>query len=311
MTGTNDIPAARRTGYRLLGRAFDYLLHMRPAEWPIMAAHTALGYVLAAGAADVAAGERLVPALAGLGLWVICLNGGTLAINSAFDRDEGDIAYLRNPPPPPRGLFAFGLTMMLAGQVAALGLGVPFAVVYACCLVLSVLYSVPPVRLKAVAGADWIINVVGFGALTPLAGWLATGLPLRTPETVAMLAFGPLFGALYPLTQLYQLDEDRRRGDRTFAVRLGPQRSVAIAIGCVLAAFALFGLAGWAAGWNRSPDRWRCGVVAAAAVPWLVLLVRWYRRADALTPVAQQRGMYLALGAWALTDIAVVAAWWE
>ena len=40
----------RRWGYRLLpGDLFSYLLHMRPAEWPIMAGHTLLGYVLAVG----------------------------------------------------------------------------------------------------------------------------------------------------------------------------------------------------------------------------------------------------------------------
>ena len=32
----------RTLGYRVLGPAFDYLLHLRPAEWPVIAAHTAL-----------------------------------------------------------------------------------------------------------------------------------------------------------------------------------------------------------------------------------------------------------------------------
>ena len=40
----------RRIGYRLFpGTGFDYLLHMRPREWPIMIAHTSLGYFLAPG----------------------------------------------------------------------------------------------------------------------------------------------------------------------------------------------------------------------------------------------------------------------
>ena len=40
----------RRIGYRLIpGNGFDYLLHMRPREWPIMIAHTSLGYFLARG----------------------------------------------------------------------------------------------------------------------------------------------------------------------------------------------------------------------------------------------------------------------
>ena len=310
MTGGGSVPPVRRAGYRLLGPSFDYLLHMRPAEWPIMAAHTALGYFLAVGLEGTRQGVRAAPALIGLGLWVICLNGGTLAINSAFDRDEGDIAYLRSPPPPPRGLFAFGAGVMCAGQLGAVLLGTPFAIVYAVCFLLSVLYSVPPVRLKAVAGADWAINVVGFGAMTPLAGWLATGLPLRAPETIAMLAFAPLFGALYPLTQLYQLEEDRRRGDRTFAVRVGPRRSIAVAIACVVAAFVLFAGAGAVGEWRAHGEVWRWGILASALVPWLLLLTAWYRRAERLAPAAQQTGMYLALGAWALTDIAVVAAWW-
>ena len=37
--------AWRRAGYRLLpGEQFSYLLHLRPAEWPIMAAHTLLAF---------------------------------------------------------------------------------------------------------------------------------------------------------------------------------------------------------------------------------------------------------------------------
>src|SRR6476620_3135250 len=52
----------RRLGYRVVGGRLDYLLHLRPAEWPIMAAHTALGYVLAVGLAGVARGVALAPA---------------------------------------------------------------------------------------------------------------------------------------------------------------------------------------------------------------------------------------------------------
>src|SRR6266487_4125522 len=52
--------AWRRWGYFLLpGDAFSYLLHLRPAEWPIMAAHTALGYLLAVGLEGAGSGERL------------------------------------------------------------------------------------------------------------------------------------------------------------------------------------------------------------------------------------------------------------
>ena len=35
----------------------------------------------------------------------------------------------------------------------------------------------------------------------------------------------------------------------------------------------------------------------------------WRRTAASRTPAAHQRGMYLALGAWAATDAAVLLAW--
>ena len=50
MTDARTLNAWRRWGYRLLpGDLYSYILHLRPAEWPIMAGHTLLGYVLAVG----------------------------------------------------------------------------------------------------------------------------------------------------------------------------------------------------------------------------------------------------------------------
>ncbi|HUF34377.1 MAG TPA: UbiA family prenyltransferase, partial [Gemmatimonadales bacterium] len=227
---------------------------------------------------------------------------------SAYDRDEGDVAYLRNPPPPPAGLAGVSLGLMAAGQLLALLLPGRFAAAYAVCLVLSVLYSVPPVRLKAVAGADWVINMWGFGTLTPFAGHAATGLPLDGPRLLVLLAFCPLFAALYPLTQLYQIEEDARRGDRTLAVVLGVERSLDVAIGSALLGFALFGLAGLT-GWGPGEGPWRWGLLAAALAAWAAVLLPWRAGRRRFSAADHQRGMYRALGAWALTDLVVLLAW--
>jgi lycopene elongase/hydratase (dihydrobisanhydrobacterioruberin-forming) len=302
--------AFRQAGYRTLGPRFDYLLHTRPAEWPIMAAHTALGYVLAVGLAGVAVGESLGQAGLGLVLWVVCLNGGTLAINSAFDKDEGDIGYLRQPPPVPPQLFAFGMGLMIAGGALSLLLPRGFLVAYAACFLMSVVYSVPPFRFKAVAGADWVINMVGFGALTPYAGWALTGRPLDRPALLVFAAFAPLFASLYPLTQIYQFEEDRRRGDRTLALMLGERASLLLSVLATLAAFVLFVLAGMGRGWLAlAPGGgWRGGLLAVAFLAWMAVLVPWLARCRRMTPDQHQRGMYAALGSWAVTDIAVALA---
>ena len=297
----------RRAGYRLLGPRFDYLLHTRPAEWPIMAAHTALGYVLAVGFAGAAAGESLGQGVLGLVLWVVFLNGGTLAINSAFDKDEGDIGYLRQPPPVPSHLFAFGMGLLVTGGALSLLLPPAFTLAYGICFVLSVLYSVPPFRFKAMAGVDWLINMVGFGTLTPYAGWALTGRALDRPALLVFVAFAPLFAALYPLTQIYQFEEDRRRGDRTLALMLGERTSLLLAVVAAVLAFILFSLAGLGRGWLMvAPGGgWRGGLLVVAFGAWMAVLLPWFVRCRTMTPAQHQRGMYAALGAWAITDIAV------
>ena len=293
---------ARRIGYRLLpGEGFSYILHLRPREWPIMAAHTAVGILLATGWSATAIREHREAAAAALVLWVIALNGGTLAVNSAFDDDDGDIGYLEAPPKPPRHLAAFSIGLMAVGQGLALFLPPLFAIAYAVCFAMSILYSVPPFRWKAVAGADWIINMWGFGTFTPLAGWAATGRPLEPWAVLVFLGFCPLFAGFYPLTQFYQFEEDRRRGDRTLALVLGIRRSLLVSIGCVGLAFLLFGAAFVHA---PAPRAWPALLLAAAG--WLLVLVPWLRRHESMTPEEHQRGMYAALRAWAVTDIAVL-----
>jgi 4-hydroxybenzoate polyprenyltransferase len=305
VTDARSTNAWRRSGYRLLpGDLFSYILHLRPAEWPIMAAHTAFGYVLAVGWSGVGRGMWLGEALTALGIWVVFLNGGTLAINSVFDRDEGDIGYLNAPPPLPRYLLHFSVALLAGGQLLAFLLPTGFRIAYAICFALSILYSVPPFRFKAVAGVDWVINMWGFGTLTPYAAWAATGRPLDLGHALVLLAFCPLFAALYPLTQLYQFDEDRRRGDRTLALILGMRTSLIVAIACVVLAFGLFG-------WAAALLRLRAWALVVPLAAWAVVLLPWLARYASWAPAEHQRGMYRALSAWAITDIVVllVFAW--
>jgi 4-hydroxybenzoate polyprenyltransferase len=264
-----------------------------------MAGHTLLGYVLAVGWRGLAAGQSLGAALLALFIWVVCLNGGTLAINSVFDKDEGEIGYLNAPPPLPRHLLGFSVFLLCAGQVLAFALPWGFRVAYAICFAMSVAYSVPPLRFKAVAGVDWVINMWGFGTLTPYAAWAATGRALDLGHAMIFLSFCALFAGLYPLTQIYQLEEDARRGDRTLALMFGLDSSLWLATGSVVLAFG--GLS-WASDILRRP----AGLIFVALVAWLVVLVPWIRARNVWTPPQHQRGMYWALGAWAVTDVAVL-----
>lgn len=295
---SSDFPI-RTFFQRLLGpRVLPYLLHLRPMEWPIMTSHFLLGTLLAWGWPQTAR-----PALLGWLVFVALMNGGTLAINSAFDQDEGDIGYLKAPPKPPRHLLAFSSTLLIASVVLGFLLPLPFALLNLACVVMSVLYSVPPVRLKARAGWDLLINCLGFGLFTPLAGWALTGRPFTPAILMVSLGFAFLFATLYPMTQIYQVAEDRRRGDRTLVIRVGVGRSLALALVAALAAHLLFAAGVLAMGRNPLP-------LALSLLAWLAVLLPWMARWRTWTDRRHEAGMYWGLAAWAVTDLSILVLLW-
>ncbi|MBK8571359.1 MAG: UbiA prenyltransferase family protein [Holophagaceae bacterium] len=278
--------------------AMPYLLHLRPLEWPIMSAHFLLGTLLAAGWTLSAS-----PTLLGWFVFVALMNGGTLAINSAFDQDEGDIGYLKSPPKPPRHLAVFASWLLGASALLGFLLPLPFALINLGCVVMSVLYSVPPPRLKARAGWDLLINCVGFGLLTPLAGWALTGRPFTRPILLASLGFAFLFATLYPMTQIYQVAEDSRRGDRTLVIQVGIGRSLALALLAALLAHGFF-LAGILT-LGGDPQ-----FLIPSLVGWSAVLLPWLRGWRTWTDRQHEAGMYWGLAAWATTDLSLLALLW-
>lgn len=171
------------------------------------------------------------------------LYGGATAFNSYYDRDEGPIGGLERPPPVVAELLPFSLAVKAVGAILATLVNPSFLLTYAAWVVFSFGYSHPLVRLKARPIAALLSVGLFQGAVAFLGGWAAARGELAT-------AFGPtgLLGALaatlmivgfYPLTHLYQIEEDRARGDRTLAVAWGPSACFR----CALLSQAIGGLA--------------------------------------------------------------------
>jgi 4-hydroxybenzoate polyprenyltransferase len=278
-----------------------YVLHLRLPGALIVITQLSVGFLLANGINLT--GDTLSRwALAALS-WAVLGSGGTLALNSAFDKDKGDIAFLHDPPEPPRRLALFALAVMTMGLAIAFFISVRYAVAYVICFVLSFLYSVPPFRMKRWAGVDMMIGSIGYGAMTVYAGWAAVDRPLVPPILNVTIAAFCLLAAWYPPTQFYQMEEDRRRGDRNLSLVIGKRNGLILASVGMLAGFAFLGVEIALRYWGL-----RAIGVGLAFLLWAAVLVHWWscwREADVLY---ERTGMYRLVWAFAVTQAGILVA---
>jgi 1,4-dihydroxy-2-naphthoate octaprenyltransferase len=209
----------------------------------------------------------------------VLLYGGTTAYNAWYDQDEGPVTGLRRPPRAERACLVGGLVFMLVGAALAFTVSSTFALIYIAIMLLSIAYSHPRIRFKN--GAATSLGIVAFGqGVLGFAAGAAAAVPRGMPSASRELLLGGaaatlLVTGLYPLTQVFQIDADRVRGDRTFAVRFGPRAVFATTFGCfALALVAVLPAA------NAVFTRAEVVFLGVALAVLLVVLVLWSRRYD-------------------------------
>jgi 4-hydroxybenzoate polyprenyltransferase len=197
----------------------------------------------------LAGGGLTWPVALGFISFHVFLYSGATAFNSYYDRDEGPIGGLEHPPPVVPALLPLSLAMKAVGLVLAALVNAWFCAIYIAFALLSFAYSHPRVRLKGKPFGSMLTVGIGQGVLAFLGGWAAT-----RGEIASAMSFEGLHGAaaatllilaLYPLTQLHQVEEDRQRGDRTVAIAWGA-RSCFVAALCLqlLGGASMFVVAG-------------------------------------------------------------------
>jgi 4-hydroxybenzoate polyprenyltransferase len=159
--------------------------------------------------------------------------------NSFYDKDEDSIGGLKTPPKVTPELLHLVWLFDALALVGSLLLGWPFAVLVVIYLLVSKAYSYEGIRLKKYPLLSTAVVVVFQGAFTFLltqvgVGAAATQLFEKTNLLLALVSTLFLCGS-YPLTQIYQHQEDARRGDRTLSLRLGIRGTFVFAAGGLLA----------------------------------------------------------------------------
>lgn len=146
--------------------------------------------------------------------------------NSYFDKDEGSIGGLEKPPKVSTELYYVALLLDALAIFLGLLISWQFALMLLVYGLVSKAYSHPSIRLKKYAIGSWLIAGFFQGFFTFLMSYMGVhdvglGQALR-PEVLlpAALSTLMLWGS-YPMTQIYQHEEDAKRGDYTLSYRLG------------------------------------------------------------------------------------------
>ncbi|MBS1545716.1 MAG: UbiA prenyltransferase family protein [Bacteroidetes bacterium] len=147
--------------------------------------------------------------------------------NSYFDKDTGSIGGLKNPPPVRRGLYWAALLLDVAAIILGwIQISWRFALMLLIYGLVSKAYSHPSIRLKKLAWTGWLVTGFFQGAFTFAMCYIGINdfdmlnlmkLKVMVPAMLTSL----MLWANYPMTQVYQHDEDRLHGDNTLSMVLG------------------------------------------------------------------------------------------
>lgn len=146
--------------------------------------------------------------------------------NSYFDKDEGSIGGLKHPPEVSKELYTMALVFDGIALVVGWWISWQFALMLLVYGLVSKAYSHPLIRLKKMPIIGWVTAGFFQGYFTFLmviVGLTEVDLPellswgIQLPALLSSLL---LWGS-YPMTQVYQHEEDAARGDRTISLQLG------------------------------------------------------------------------------------------
>jgi 1,4-dihydroxy-2-naphthoate octaprenyltransferase len=148
--------------------------------------------------------------------------------NSYMDNDDQSIGLLEKPPMPTRQLFY--LTAVL--DIMAVVLSFLVSLIFALCIIANILasraYSYRGIRLKKYPITGFLTVIIFQGAITYFMVYHGASelnnllfSAARDIPWHGMLISSLLFGGFYPLTQIYQHEQDFKDGVQTISYKLG------------------------------------------------------------------------------------------
>jgi 1,4-dihydroxy-2-naphthoate octaprenyltransferase len=194
--------------------------------------------------------------------------------NSYMDRDTGSIGGLKNPLQPTKQLFYVTVVIDIMAVALSFYITWMFALGIFLYIVASRLYSYRGIRLKKYPVIGYLIVIIFQGAVTFFLVYHGSEANhvLNVP-VISMVAASLLIGGFYPLTQIYQHEEDIKDGVKTISYKLG-YRGTFIFTGIVyILAFTMLALH-----YYLNEELSRFFILQAFMLPVLIYFFVWFRK---------------------------------
>jgi 1,4-dihydroxy-2-naphthoate octaprenyltransferase len=146
--------------------------------------------------------------------------------NSFQDRDTGSIGGLKHPPKVSRNLYKATLLLDIVAVISGLLISLIFSLFVFIFILISRAYSYRNVRLKQYAVIGFLTVFLFQGAFVFLMASSAittfTFASFFTLNNIICMSVASFFiGSVYPLTQIYQHDADKKDGVISISYKLG------------------------------------------------------------------------------------------
>jgi 1,4-dihydroxy-2-naphthoate octaprenyltransferase len=142
--------------------------------------------------------------------------------NSFMDRDTESIGGLEKPPQPSAQLFSVTVILDCAGILLSLLIGPFFAAIMLLYIGASKAYSYRGIRLKRFPYLGYLVVIIFQGAVTFWLVYYGSNIEYRIwVPWQGLVICSLLVGGFYPLTQIYQHQQDKDDGVSTISYKLG------------------------------------------------------------------------------------------
>ena len=157
-----------------------------------------------------------------------------------MDRDEASIGGIKNPLQPTRQLFFASILMDVLACIIALFISLPTLLLVLTYIVFSRLYSFRGIRLKRYPIIGFLTVIINQGGTTFFLVYhaVSSSLTLTVPWDGVLIST-LLIGGFYPITQIYQHEQDAKDGVNTISMMMGKKGTFMFCMGLYSVSFGL------------------------------------------------------------------------